>query len=156
MKNKKVLNICLLSLSLLTLFTFILPISKFEFALEKIGFVAVMFYVLNSVLVLSMVALVVFALINLFQDNYKFVKIMEVCSIVGFLVVFICMLIFACAPYANIKIGYLLVCLESFACANFSQIARLVGYSSEMKNSLFEKDKTKTNSLNSNNVNTNN
>ena len=133
MKNKKVLNICLLTVSLLALFTFILPISKFEFVTNNMGFVRVMFYILNAVLVVSLVAVVVFALINLFQDNYKFVKVMEVMALIGFFMVFIIVLIFAATHYAKINLGYLLVSLEMFACANFSQIARLVGYSSEIK-----------------------
>jgi hypothetical protein len=133
MKNKKVLNICLLTFSLLALFTFILPISKFEFVTNNMGFVRVMFYILNAVLVVSLVAVVVFTLINLFQDNYKFVKVMEVMALVGFFMVFIITLIFAATHYAKINIGYLFVAVEMFACANFSQIARQVGYGAEIK-----------------------
>jgi hypothetical protein len=107
MKNKKVLNICLLTFSLLALFTFILPISKFEFVTNNMGFVRVMFYILNAVLVVSLVAVVVFALINLFQDNYKFVKVMEVMALVGFFMVFIITLIFVATHYEKINIGYL-------------------------------------------------
>ena len=135
MKNKKVLNICLCSGALLALFTFILPISKFEFVLNDMGFVKVMFWILNAVLIISLLALVVFSLINLFQDDYKFVKVMEVMALLGFFMVFIITIIFAATHYAKINLGYLFVTIEMFACANFSQIARLVGYSSEIKSS---------------------
>ena len=135
MKNKKVLNICLLTFALISLFTFILPFGKFEFYGSEMGAIKVMFYILNAVLVVSLVALIVFALINLFQDDYKFVKVMEVMALLGFFMVFIITIIFAATPYAKINLGYLFVAIEMFACANFSQIARLVGYSSEIKSS---------------------
>lgn len=133
MRNKKVLNICLLTFGLLALFTFILPISKFEFVGEKSGFIKVMFYLLNSIMIVALVALVVFSIINLFKDNYQFVKVMEVMALIGLIMVFVVLLIFACSSHVKINIGYLLVALEMFACANFSQMARLVSSSKEIK-----------------------
>ena len=41
MKNKKILNICLLTVALITLFTFVLPIKKFEFVGDEVGFITV-------------------------------------------------------------------------------------------------------------------
>lgn len=151
MRNKKVLNIWLLSFGLLALFTFILPISKFKFVGEESGFVKVMFYLLNSVLILSLVALVVFAIINLFQDNYKFVKVMEIMALLGLIMVFMIILIFACSSYAQISIGYLLVALEMFACANFSQIARLINSSKELKTNFAPKKCCNKTNANKNN-----
>ncbi|MBQ2864022.1 MAG: hypothetical protein IJE91_00990 [Clostridia bacterium] len=149
MRNKKILNICLLSFGLLTLFTFILPISKFAFVGEESGFIKVMFYLFNSILILSLVALVVFAIINLFQDNYKYVKVMEIMALLGLIMVFMVVLIFACSSYAQIKIGYLLVALEMFACANFSQMARLINSSKEFKSGFTPKKcSTQTNKNN--------
>lgn len=136
MKNKKILNICLLTFGLLTLITFILPIKKFEFLGEKIAFVNVMFYLLNSIMLLALVSLIVFAIINLFKDNYNLIKLMEGMALIGFVMVFILLLIFSCSTAYRINLGYLLVAIEMLVCANFSQMSRLLSSGKEMKENL--------------------
>ncbi len=133
MKNKKILNICLLTFGLITLITFILPIKKFEFVGQEHTFINVMFYLFNSIMVLMLVLLIVFSIINLFKDNYTFVKIMEMAALVGFLMNFVVLLIFACSSACRVCVGYLIVSIEMFICANFSQMARLFSSSKEMK-----------------------
>lgn len=142
MKNKKVLNICLLTFGLLALFTFILPIKKYEFAFEENNFVNVIFYLFNAIMIVSLLALVVMAIINLFKDNYALVKLMEIMALVGVVMMFLVLLIFACSSYVRINVGYLLVALEMFACANFSQVARLISSGAEIKQSLILSGKT--------------
>lgn len=127
MKDKKILNICLLTFGLVSLITFILPLKKFEFLQSESGFVKVMFYVLNAVLIVALITLIVLAIVNLFQDDYAFVKIMEAMALTGFSVVFLCLLIFAVSSVSKINVGYLLVAIEMFFTANFSQMARLIG-----------------------------
>lgn len=136
MKNKKILNICLLTFGLITLITFILPIKKFEFVGQEHTFINVMFYLFNSIMVLMLVLLIVFSIINLFKDNYTFVKIMEMAALVGFLMNFVVLLIFACSSACRVCVGYLIVSIEMFICANFSQMARLFSSSKEMKENL--------------------
>lgn len=133
MKDKKILNICLLTFGLVSLITFILPLKKFEFFQNENGFVKVMFYVLNAVLIVALITLIVLAIINLFQDDYAYVKFMEVMALVGFSVVFLCLLIFAVSSVSKISLGYLLVVIEMFFTANFSQISRLLGVSFQSK-----------------------
>ena len=135
MKNKKILNICLLTFGLITLITFILPIKKFEFVGQEHTFINVMFYLFNSIMVLMLVLLIVFSIINLFKDNYTFVKIMEMAALVGFLMNFVVLLIFACSSACRVCVGYLIVSIEMFICANFSQM-RLFSSSKEMKENL--------------------
>ena len=136
MKNKKVLNICLLTVALLALFTFVLPIKKFEFSGEQVGFITVMFYFLNGVLIVCLTALITMAIINLFKDDYKLVKLMEIMAMVGFSMVFLMLVIFACSVSAKINVGYLLVAIEVFICANFSQMVRLTCSVGEIKENL--------------------
>ena len=133
MKNKKILNICLLTVALITLFTFVLPIKKFEFVGDEVGFITVMFYLLNGVLIVSLTALIIVAIINLFKDDYKFIKLMEIMAIIGFTVVFLMLIIFACTASVKISVGYLLVGIEMFICSNFSQMVRLVSSVGEIK-----------------------
>ena len=123
----------MLTFGLVSLITFILPLKKFEFFQNENGFVKVMFYVLNAVLIVALITLIVFAIINLFQDDYAYVKFMEVMALVGFSVVFLCLLIFAVSSVSKISLGYLLVVIEMFFTANFSQISRLLGVSFQGK-----------------------
>lgn len=125
MKNKKILNICLLTFALISLITFILPIKKFEFLLSSSTAVNVVFYICNTILVISLTAIIVFAIINLFKDNYNFVLLMEALSLVSFIMVFIVVMLFACLYDFKIGLGYILVSIEVFFLANFSQMARL-------------------------------
>lgn len=136
MKDKKILNICLLTFGLVSLITFILPLQKFEFMLEEKSFVKVMFYIFNAVLVVALVSLIVLAIINLFKDNYQFVKIMEALALLGFVMVFLILLIFSTNIEAKIDVGYLLVAIEMFFTANFSQMARLTCVGKQLKNQL--------------------
>ena len=125
MKDKKILNICLLSFGLIALITFILPLKKYTVSSNDSGFLKVMFYVLNAVLVISLITLIVLSIFNLFKDCYKAVKVMETMALVGFAAVFLVMLMFASSSISSISIGYILVCVEMFFCANFSQMFRL-------------------------------
>lgn len=126
MKDKKILNICLLSFAMVALITFILPLKKFELSVNDTAFLKVMFYVLNAILIVSLVTLIVVAIFNLFKDCYKLVKLMETMALVGFASVFLVLLMFASSGLSHICVGYLLVCVEMFFCANFSQMFRLV------------------------------
>lgn len=133
MRNKKILNICLLTFGLLTLITFILPIKKFTLGESGGNFVKVMFYLLNAIMLASIVVVIVMSIINLFKDNYTKVKFMEMMAMLGFVMVYLVLLIFACSRDCQIYIGYLLVSIEIFVCANFSQMTRFVNMGSQLK-----------------------
>ena len=125
MKNKKILNICLLTFALISLITFILPIKKFEALLGGSTAINIVFYVCSAILIISVSAIIVFAIINLFKDNYNFVLLMEALSLTSLIMVFITILLFACVHDFKISLGYILVSIEVFFLANFSQMARL-------------------------------
>lgn len=125
MKNKKILNICLLTFALISLITFILPLKKFENLLSSSTAVNVVFYICNAILVISVASIIVFAIINLFKDNYNFVLLMEALSLLSFTMVFITIMLFACLYDFRISLGYILVGIEVFFLSNFSQMARL-------------------------------
>lgn len=125
MKNKKILNICLLTFALISLITFILPIKKYEFLLEANMAVNIEFYVSSSILIASLAAIIIFAIINLFKDSYNFVLLMEALALVGFLVTIITVVMFSGLYDFRISLGYILVCIEVFFLSNFSQMARL-------------------------------
>ena len=141
MRNKKILNICLLTFALITLITFILPIKKFGLGENDAGFVRVMFYLLNAIMIMAVVALIVMSIVNLFKDNYTKVKLMELMALLGFMMNFLVLLIFACSNGSQIYIGYLLVSIEIFVCCNFSQMSRLMSMGKELQS--FDIDKPK-------------
>lgn len=141
MRNKKILNICLLTFALITLITFILPIKKFGLGENDAGFVRVMFYLLNAIMIVAVVALIVMSIVNLFKDNYTKVKLMEFMALLGFMMNFLVLLIFACSNGSQIYIGYLLVSIEIFACCNFSQMSRLMSMGKELQSLDMDKPK---------------
>ena len=126
MKDKKILNICLLTLALVALITFILPIKKIDFNLQTEAWVNVIFYATSIILICALVAIIVFAIINLFKDNYSLVLIMEVMALISIVMVVSNLIIFAAIFNAKICLGYILISIEVFVLANFSQMARLV------------------------------
>ena len=71
MKNKKILNICLLTFALISLITFILPIKKFEALLGGSTAINIVFYVCSAILIISVSAIIVFAIINLSKKADK-------------------------------------------------------------------------------------
>lgn len=141
MRNKKILNICLLTFALITLITFILPIKKFGLGENDAGFVRVMFYLLNAIMIMAVVALIVMSIVNLFKDNYTKVKLMELMAFLGFMMNFLVLLIFACSNGSQIYIGYLLVSIEIFVCCNFSQMSRLMSMGKELQSLDIDKPK---------------
>lgn len=141
MRNKKILNICLLTFALITLITFILPIKKFGLGENDAGFVRVMFYLLNAIMIMAVVALIVMSIVNLFKDNYTKVKLMEFMALLGFMMNFLVLLIFACSNGSQIYIGYLLVSIEIFVCCNFSQMSRLMSMGKELHSLDIDKPK---------------
>lgn len=141
MRNKKILNICLLTFALITLITFILPIKKFGLGDNDAGFVRVMFYLLNAIMIMAVVALIVMSIVNLFKDNYTKVKLMELMALLGFMMNFLVLLIFACSNGSQIYIGYLLVSIEIFVCCNFSQMSRLMSMGKELQSLDIDKPK---------------
>lgn len=141
MRNKKILNICLLTFALITLITFILPIKKFGLGENDAGFVRVMFYLLNAIMIMAVVALIVMSIVNLFKDNYTKVKLMEFMALLGFMMNFLVLLIFACSNGSQIYIGYLLVSIEIFVCCNFSQMSRLMSMGKELQSLDMDKPK---------------
>lgn len=141
MRNKKILNICLLTFALITLITFILPIKKFGLGENDAGFVRVMFYLLNAIMIVAVVALIVMSIVNLFKDNYTKVKLMEFMALLGFMMNFLVLLIFACSNGSQIYIGYLLVSIEIFVCCNFSQMSRLMSMGKELQSLDIDKPK---------------
>lgn len=141
MRNKKILNICLLTFALITLITFILPIKKFGLGENDAGFVRVMFYLLNAIMIMAVVALIVMSIVNLFKDNYTKVKLMEFMALLGFMMNFLVLLIFACSNGSQIYIGYLLVSIEIFVCCNFSLMSRLMSMGKELQSLDIDKPK---------------
>ena len=141
MRNKKILNICLLTFALITLITFILPIKKFGLGENDAGFVRVMFYLLNAIMIMAVVALIVMSIVNLFKDDYTKVKLMELMALLGFMMNFLVLLIFACSNGSQIYIGYLLVSIEIFVCCNFSQMSRLMSMGKEIQSLDIDKPK---------------
>lgn len=143
MKNKKILNICLLTFALMSLITFIIPLSKFSAELNEKMIINIMFYLTNGIMIACVLTIIVLSIINLFKDNYTFVMIMEALSLISVTLVFINLVMFAALFNFAINIGYILVAIEVFLLANFSQMARLVGNRKNMAANINTKFKKK-------------
>lgn len=125
MKNKKVLNISILLFSLLTL---VAEIFLFAFAPFEVGtatILKVIFWLLNSVALIVLVANIVVCLIALFMNDYVCSKLNETAALVFLCISFIITLIFAGTGTA-LSFGYIVVLILAFVTSNISQIARLI------------------------------
>lgn len=125
MKNKKVLNILILLLSLVTFVTDILLFAFPAYEADASKFLVVVFWILNSIALISMIATILITLISLFMDDYVASKTIETFALVTFVMTLITVITFAMS-HDTLSFGYVLVCLFAFLTANISQIARLV------------------------------
>ena len=94
MKNKKVLNISILLFSLLTL---VAEIFLFAFAPFEVGtatILKVIFWLLNSVALIVLVANIVVCLIALFMNDYVCSKLNETAALVFLCISFIITLVY--------------------------------------------------------------
>ena len=125
MKNKKLLNISILLFSLLTLVAeiFLFAFAPFETGAATI--LKVIFWLLNSVALIVLVANIVVCLIALFMNDYVCSKLNETAALVFLCISFIITLIFAGTGTA-LSFGYIVVLILAFVTSNISQIARLI------------------------------
>lgn len=134
MKNKKILNVCLLALSITTLITFLLPFSSLSGNYSVLT--RIVYYLTNSIMVLCLSISVIITIMNLFKDNYKNLKLVETFILTSFSMVFINLILFASNNNVTINLGYILVCVQMFIASLLSQIVRLIASKTEIKSSL--------------------
>ena len=125
MKNKKVLNISILLLSLLTLVAEIFLFAFPAFAPSTAVILKVIFWLLNSVALIVLVANIIVCLIALFLNDYVCSKLNETAALAFLCISFIITLIFAGTGNA-LTFGYIVVLILAFVTSNISQIARLI------------------------------
>ena len=125
MKNKKVLNISILLFSLLTLVAEIFLFAFAPFEVDTATILKVIFWLLNSVALIVLVANIVVCLIALFMNDYVCSKLNETAALVFLCISFIITLIFAGTGTA-LSFGYIVVLILAFVTSNISQIARLI------------------------------
>ena len=124
MKNKKLLNIFVL---LLTLLTFVIDILLFAFPAYSANastLLKILFWVFNSFALLTMVVTVLITLISLFADDYSASKIVESLAMLNFILLFIILLSFGLTQQ-DLSFGYISVCVISFVTASLGQLYRL-------------------------------
>lgn len=125
MKNKKLLNIFVL---LLTLVTFVIDILLFAFPAynaDTSTFLKVIFWIFNSLALVCMVLTILVTLISLFADDYSASKIVEALSLVTFILSFINLFSFGLTKF-SLSFGYIAVCLVTFVTASLGQLYRLI------------------------------
>lgn len=125
MKNKKLLNICILLFSLVTLVAEILLFAFPAYSADTTTLLRVIFWILNSIAMILVVGTIIVTLISLFMNDYICSKIVETSSLLILALSFIITLIFASTGY-TLSFGYIVVVLLSFVTANISQIVRLL------------------------------
>lgn len=125
MKNKKLLNIFILLLSLLTLIADILLFAFLPYKADTNQFLIVLFWIFNSLTLVSLVISILLTLISLFMDDYVASKMVETFVLVAFIMSFINVLIFAMSKQ-TLSFAYILVCVLAFLTSSISQILRLI------------------------------
>lgn len=125
MKNKKDLNIWLLVISLITVITILLPFAKtLEIADDLTLWIKIVFYGTISVFIACLTLISVISLTCLIKDKYQPIKFIEFFVLLGFLMVFINVVTFACSDF-KLTPGYAVMALEAFIMSAFSQSGRL-------------------------------
>lgn len=125
MKNKKLLNIFILLLSLVTLIGDILLFAFLPYKETTSQFLVVMFWIFNSLALVSLVIAILLTLISLFMDDYVASKMIETFVLFAFIMSFVNVLIFAMSKH-TLSFGYIIVCILAFLTSSISQILRLV------------------------------
>ncbi len=126
MKNKKLLNLYLLALSLLCLVTFILPFGKIQSeSVYSLG-VTIVYYITNILLVIALVCIVFLSIMHMFHDEYEGVKISLALTFVAFLMVFVNIMLYAGGMFRALSWGYVLLSVEVFALFAFNQGVKTV------------------------------
>lgn len=126
MKNKKLLNVYLLTLSLVSLITFILPIDKIDANSASTLLIRIAYYTTATIMVISLVLIIALAIVNMFADNYEGVRFMQVFAFVAFLVVFANSFIYAGGLLYALSWGYLLLMFELFCLTFLNQFVKII------------------------------
>lgn len=141
MKNKKLLNIFILLLSLVTLVAEILLFAFPAYNAETHKLLVVIFWILNTFAMISLVATIIVTLISLFMDDYVCSKMVETFALISFIMVLANLIIFSMSRY-TLSFGYIAVCILAFLNATISQILRLIAAIPTWKTSFKELVKT--------------
>lgn len=125
MERKKDLNIWLLVLSLITIITILLPFAKTLTIPEDLSlWIKIVFYGTIAVFIACLAIIAIVALLCLIKDQYRPIKFIEFCVLLGFFMVFINIIVFACCGQ-KLTPGYAVMALEAFLMSAFSQSGRL-------------------------------
>ena len=126
MKNKKLLNIYLLSFALIALITFILPITKIDTNSVESLFVTIVYYITNILIVISLVLVISIAIINLLADNYEGVKYMEALSFIALIMASINVIIYSSNLFYALSWGYTLFIIELFVLNSLNRLVKII------------------------------
>lgn len=125
MERKKDLNIWLLVLSLITIITILLPFAKTLTISEDLSlWIKIVFYGTIAVFIICLAIIAIVALLSLIKDQYRPIKFIEFCVLLGFFMVFVNIIVFACCGQ-KLTPGYAVMALEAFLMSAFSQSGRL-------------------------------
>lgn len=124
MKNKKLLNIFLLLLSLFTFIAFILTFKFVPYAQGTQTFILFIYWITNSVFMVSLIIVIFLTLISLFMDDYITSKIVETFVTLAFFMTFLNVVIFAMSK-TSLSFSYIIVSILALITCSISQILRL-------------------------------
>lgn len=125
MKNKKLLNIFILLLSLVTLITNVLLFAFPAYGANTSTLFVVLFWVFDALTLVCLLASILITLIALFMDDYICSKMTEAFVLVAFATALINTIIFALSKN-SLTFLYALVVILTFVTANISQVLRLL------------------------------
>lgn len=128
MKNKKLLNIFILLLSLVTLITNVLLFAFPAYGANTSTLFIILFWVFDSLTLVCLLASILITLVALFMDDYICSKMTEAFVLVAFATTLINTIIFALSGN-SLTFLYALVVILTFVTANISQALRLLASS---------------------------
>lgn len=124
MKNKKLINLYLLTLSLIALITFILPLEKINPASIKNLAITIVYYTASIIMLICLVLIILISIINLFQNNYEANKFSLSFSFIAFIMTLIIVIIYATNLNIALSWGSIILIGEIFLLYSFNRIVK--------------------------------
>lgn len=111
-KNKKVINLYKLTISLIAILTYVMPISKVFYDSGKSVYIEVVFNTLNILMLICLIAVVIMAVYNLFKDSYNNLKIINALSFLSLILVSVNLSIYSLNLFYALSAGYIILFYE--------------------------------------------
>lgn len=110
--NKKVINLYQLTISLIAILTYVMPINKVYYDSGKSATIGTVFVVLNILMLICLLTIVAIAVYNLFKDNYNNLKIINSLSFMSLLFVSVNLSVYSLNLFYALSGSYIILFYE--------------------------------------------